>query len=77
MEALLKLGFTKVNESKVSGMLSKIGAARTRNAKLELVSFLPIDTTFPTASRVLKDISYNQTILVIHTSWGSRGPDTG
>lgn len=77
MEASLKLGFTKANESKVSGMLSKTGAVRTCNAKLELVSCLPIDTTFPTASRVLKDISYNQTILVIHTSCGSRGPETG
>jgi len=66
-----------VRTAPVSGMLSKTGAVRTCNAKLELVSCLPIDTTFPTASRVLKDISYNQTILVIHTSCGSRGPETG
>jgi transcriptional regulator of arginine metabolism len=75
VDALKEQGFDSVNQSKVSRMLSKFGAVRTRNAKDEMVYCLPAELGVPTISSPLKslvlDISHNETLIVIQTSPGS------
>ena len=41
VDALKKQGFTSINQSKISRMLTKFGAVRTRNTKMEMVYCLP------------------------------------
>ncbi|MBS0893411.1 transcriptional regulator ArgR [Tatumella sp. JGM130] len=73
--ALQDDGFTNINQSKVSRMLTKFGAVRTRNAKMEMVYCLPAELGVPTTSSPLKnlvlDIDYNDALIVIHTSPGA------
>jgi transcriptional regulator of arginine metabolism len=56
-------------------MLTKFGAVRTRNAKMEMVYCLPAELGVPTTSSPLKnlvlDIDYNDAVVVIHTSPGA------
>ena len=71
--ALQEQGFDNINQSKVSRMLTKFGAVRTRNAKMEMVYCLPAELGVPTTSSPLKnlvlDIDYNDADLT------SRGDD--
>lgn len=73
--ALQEQGFDNINQSKVSRMLTKFGAVRTRNAKMEMVYCLPAELGVPTTSSPLKnlvlDIDYNDAVVVIHTSPGA------
>ncbi|EEJ7109419.1 transcriptional regulator ArgR [Salmonella enterica] len=73
--ALQDQGFENINQSKVSRMLTKFGAVRTRNAKIEMVYCLPAELGVPTISSPLKnlvlDIDYNDAVVVIHTSPGA------
>lgn len=73
--ALQELGFENINQSKVSRMLTKFGAVRTRNAKMEMVYCLPSELGVPTTTSPLKnlvqDIDYNDALIVIHTSPGA------
>lgn len=73
--ALQEQGFDNINQSKVSRMLTKFGAVRTRNAKMEMVYCLPAELGVPTTSSPLKnlvlDIDYNDAVVVIHTSHGA------
>ena len=55
VQALQEEGFDNINQSKVSRMLTKFGAVRTRNAQMDLVL----------------DIDYNDAVVVIHTSPGA------
>jgi len=75
VEALKELGFANVNQSKVSRMLTKFGAVRTRNAKQEMVYCLPAEIGVPNTTSPLKnlvlDIDHNQYIIVIRTSPGA------
>ncbi len=72
---LLEEGFENINQSKVSRMLKKFGAIRTRNAKMEMVYCLPPALGVPTTSSPLKnfvrDIDFNRSIVVIHTNPGA------
>jgi len=52
--ALQEQGFDNINQSKVSRMLTKFGAVRTRNAKMEMVYCLPAELGVPTTSSPLK-----------------------
>lgn len=56
-------------------MLTKFGAVRTRNAKMEMVYCLPAELGVPTTSSPLKnlvlDVDHNDAIVVIHTSPGA------
>jgi len=45
--ALQDQGFDNINQSKVSRMLTKFGAVRTRNAKMEMVYCLPAELGVP------------------------------
>ncbi len=75
VDALKEQGFDSVNQSKVSRMLSKFGAVRTRNAKDEMVYCLPAELGVPATTSPLKslvtDITYNESLIVIHTSPGA------
>lgn len=52
VDALRDEGFDNINQSKVSRMLTKFGAVRTRNAKMEMVYCLPANWAFlPSAAR--------------------------
>lgn len=73
--ALQEQGFDNINQSKISRMLTKFGAVRTRNAKMEMVYCLPAELGVPTTSSPLKNlvlsIDHNEAIIVIHTSPGA------
>ncbi|WP_354625384.1 transcriptional regulator ArgR [Psychromonas sp. MME2] len=75
VEALQEAGFHNINQSKVSRMLSKSGAIRTRNAKKEMVYCLPSELGIPTTTSPLKnlvvDIDRNDSLIVIRTSPGA------
>ena len=75
VEALKTQGFDNISQSKVSRMLSKYGAVRTRNAKQEMVYCLPAELGMPTAKSPLKqlvlDIEHNDMMIIIRTSPGA------
>ncbi len=75
VDALKAQGFDNINQSKVSRMLTKFGAVRTRNAKMEMVYCLPLELGVPTTSSSLKelvmDVDYNNALVVIHTGPGA------
>ncbi|MDD0825061.1 transcriptional regulator ArgR [Mannheimia sp. AT1] len=73
--ALQEMGFENINQSKVSRMLSKFGAVRIRNTKMEMVYQLPAELSVPTTSSPLKnlvvDIDCNDALIVVKTSPGA------
>lgn len=73
--ALQAAGFANINQSKVSRMLSKFGAVRTRNAKQEMVYCLPAELGVPTANAQLRnlvlDVDHNGSMIVVHASPGA------
>ena len=75
VDALKKQGFDNISQSKVSRMLSKYGAVRTRNARQEMVYCLPAELGMPTAKSPLKqlvlDIEHNDVMIIIRTSPGA------
>ncbi|MBB1316060.1 transcriptional regulator ArgR [Shewanella sp. SR43-4] len=75
VNALQTEGFGNINQSKVSRMLSKFGAVRTRNAKQEMVYCLPAELGVPTAGSPVKnlvlDVDHNQAMIVVRTSPGA------
>ncbi|MDP8078579.1 transcriptional regulator ArgR [Phocoenobacter skyensis] len=75
VSALQELGFEHISQSKVSRMLSKFGAVRRRNSKMEMVYHLPPELGMPTTSSQLKhliiDIDYNDVLVVIKTTPGA------
>ena len=54
--ALQEMGFENINQSKVSRMLSKFGAVRTRNTKMEMVYQLPAELGVPATSSPLRNL---------------------
>jgi len=74
-DALKSQGFDNISQSKVSRMLSKFGAVRTRNARQEMVYCLPAELGMPTAKSPLKqlvlDIEHNDVMIIIRTSPGA------
>ncbi|HHF1669880.1 TPA: transcriptional regulator ArgR [Haemophilus influenzae] len=75
VDALKKQGFTGINQSKISRMLSKFGAVRTRNTKMEMVYCLPNELSVPNTSSPLKnlvlDVDHNAMLIVIKTTPGA------
>lgn len=73
--ALQELGFNQINQSKVSRMLTKFGAVRTRNTRMEMVYCLPNELSVPNTKSPLKnlvlDIDYNNFVVVIKTTPGA------
>lgn len=75
IQALKQAGFSNINQSKVSRMLKKSGAVRTRNAKMEMVYLLPQERAVPESNSsltdLIHDIDYNESFVVIKTSPGA------
>jgi transcriptional regulator of arginine metabolism len=75
VNALKDNDFDNISQSKVSRMLSKFGAVRTRNARGEMVYCLPPELGMPTAKSPLKqlvlDIVHNNVMVIIRTSPGA------
>lgn len=75
VEALKANGFEQISQSKISRMLTKLGAIRTRNASQEMVYCLPVEQGVPTTKSSLKqlvtNIEHNNSMIVIHTSPGA------
>lgn len=75
VDALKDQGFDNISQSKVSRMLSKFGAVRTRNARQDMVYCLPAELGVPTAKSPLKqlvlDIEHNDVMIIIRTSPGA------
>lgn len=75
VDALKAQSFENISQSKVSRMLSKFGAVRTRNARQEMVYCLPAELGVPTAKSPLKqlvlDIEHNDVMIIIRTSPGA------
>ncbi|WP_040976269.1 transcriptional regulator ArgR [Necropsobacter massiliensis] len=73
--ALQQQGFSNINQSKISRMLNKFGAVRTRNTRMEMVYCLPNELSVPNTSSPLKnlvlDIDSNASLIVIKTSPGA------
>ena len=73
--ALQEQGFENINQSKVSRMLSKFGAIRTRNTKMEMVYQLPnelsVPATFSPLKNLVVDIDHNDLLIVVKTSPGA------
>ncbi len=72
---LQTMGFDNVSQSKISRLLSRFGAVRTRNAFGELVYCLPPDLGKMDSKIVVKDlveeITHNHVLIVIRTSPGA------
>ncbi|MDT0596567.1 transcriptional regulator ArgR [Glaciecola petra] len=75
VSALKSLGFDNISQSKVSRMLSKFGAVRTRDARGDMVYCLPPELGMPTAKSPVKqlvlDIVHNKVMVIIRTSPGA------
>lgn len=75
VSALKALGFDNISQSKVSRMLSKFGAVRTRDARGDMVYCLPPELGMPTAKSPLKqlvlEIVHNKVMVIIRTSPGA------
>ena len=56
VDALKAQGFDNISQSKISRMLSKFGAVRTRNARGDMVYCLPPELGMPTAKSPLKQL---------------------
>lgn len=75
VDALQNAGFNHINQSKVSRMLKKSGAIRTRNAQNEMVYGFPTEMSIPTTTSPLKNlvlnIDLNESMIIIQTSPGA------
>jgi transcriptional regulator of arginine metabolism len=75
VDGLRAQGFDNISQSKISRMLSKFGAVRTRNARGDMVYCLPPELGMPTAKSPLKqlvlDIVHNNVMVIIRTSPGA------
>ena len=75
VEALKAKGFSNISQSKVSRLLSKYGAVRTRNAKQEMVYCLPAELGIPSTSapltQLVLDIQHNDVMVIIRTTPGA------
>lgn len=75
VDVLKEQGFTNVSQSKVSRMLSKYGAVRTRNARQEMVYCLPPELGIPSTraplNQLVLDIQHNDVMVIIRTTPGA------
>lgn len=75
VEALKTQGFDNISQSKISRLLSKFGAVRTRNARQEMAYSLPAELGVPTAksplAQLVLDIEHNDVMIIIRTSPGA------
>ncbi len=75
VDALKSQGFENISQSKVSRLLSKYGAVRTRNARQEMVYCLPAELGIPSTraplTQLVLDIEHNDVMVIIRTTPGA------
>lgn len=75
VNALKAHGFSNISQSKVSRLLSKYGAVRTRNARQEMVYCLPPELGIPSTraplTQLVLDIQHNDVMVIIRTTPGA------
>lgn len=75
VDALKSQGFSNISQSKVSRLLSKYGAVRTRNARQEMVYCLPAELGIPSTraplTQLVLDIQHNDVMVIIRTTPGA------
>ena len=75
VDALKEQGFDSINQSKVSRILTQLGAVRTRNARKESVYCLPAELSVPSVNASLASmvigIDYNDHMVVVKTTPGA------
>lgn len=75
VDALKAEGFQNISQSKVSRLLSKYGAVRTRNARQEMVYCLPSELSVPSAKspvrQLVLEVEHNDVMVIIRTSPGA------
>ncbi|RTE86259.1 MULTISPECIES: transcriptional regulator ArgR [Gammaproteobacteria] len=75
VSALQEQGFHTMNQSKVSRMLSRLGAVRARNGKEEMVYCLPPELSMPSAKSSVKqlvlDVEHNDVMIIVRTTPGA------
>ena len=72
--ALVKKGFDNISQSKISRMLSKLGAVKTRNSNSEVVYYLSDELTIPRSKQPIQSIvlsvKHNKVQIVLKTGIG-------
>ena len=73
-EQLSAAGFA-VNQSKISRLLRKVGAVKTKNSQGQLVYMLPQEPAPPSmsapVSELITHMTHNETTIIIHTTPGA------
>lgn len=73
-DALAGLGFENISQSKISRMLSKLGAVKARNAKNEIVYFAADEMTVPKSKQaiqsVVTEVRHNGVQIILKTGIG-------
>jgi transcriptional regulator of arginine metabolism len=73
-QALTLKGYGEISQAKISRMLKKVGAVRTRNAKSEMVYHLPDETISPqtkqTVNSMVLDVRHNGMQIILKTILG-------
>jgi len=72
--ALSLKGFDNISQAKISRMLSRVGAVRTRNSRNEMVYHLPDETIAPRTKQAIHsmvlDVKHNNMQIIIKTIIG-------
>jgi len=73
-QALSLKGYEKISQAKISRMLKRVGAVRTRNTKNEMVYHLPDETISPqtkqTVNSMVLDVKHNGMQIILKTILG-------
>jgi transcriptional regulator of arginine metabolism len=73
-QALAEQGFVNMSQAKISRLLSKLGAVKTRNAKNDMIYILPDELAVPKSKQsiesVVLSVKHNNTQIILKTGIG-------
>ena len=73
-QALAKQGFVNMSQAKISRLLSKLGAVKTRNAKNDMIYILPDELAVPKSKQsiesVVLSVKHNNMQIILKTGIG-------
>jgi transcriptional regulator of arginine metabolism len=73
-DALAKQGFVNMSQAKISRLLSKLGAVKTRNANNEMIYILPDELAVPKSKQsiesVVLSVKHNNMQIILKTGIG-------
>jgi transcriptional regulator of arginine metabolism len=73
-EALAEQGFDNMSQAKISRLLSKLGAVKTRNTSNQIIYILPEELAIPKSKHsiqsVVLDIKHNKMQIILKTGIG-------